>query len=89
MGMMLDILQMTAAQSVTCIMKAEFMHVTGFESWYENKLKSMQSADDFEFFNKMRLATVHINRVKPNKKVSIGILESVQLTVSFRDTTLE
>jgi len=63
-------------------MKVEFVHVTGFESWYENKQKSMQSADDFEFFNKMRIATVHINRVKPNKKVSIGILESVQLANS-------
>jgi hypothetical protein len=71
----------TAARSVTLIMKVEFAHVTGFDSWYKDKLKSMQS-DDFEFFNQMRRATVHINRVKPNKKVSIGIFESIRLAGS-------
>ena len=72
----------TAARSVTMIMNVEFVHVTGFKGWYENKQEIIQS-DDFDFFNKMRKATVHINRVKPNKKVSLAIFESVRLTESI------
>jgi hypothetical protein len=73
------------ARSVTWIMKVEFAHAIGFESWYEDKQKSMQY-DDFEFFNEIRRAIVHINRVKPNKKVSIGIFESIWINDSVDRT---
>ncbi len=42
--------------------------------------------DDFEFFNEILRATVHINRIKPNKKVSIGIFKSIWINDSVDRT---
>jgi hypothetical protein len=64
----------TAARSVTCFMDKEFKHATGFDKWRESKQEVIQS-DVFKFFKEMRRATVHINRIKPNKRVSISIVE--------------
>jgi hypothetical protein len=37
----------------------------------------------------MRVATVHTNPVKPNKKVTIGIFESVEKNTSTSTKTVE
>ena len=69
-------------------MKVEFTNVTGFKSWYDNKQEVIQS-DDFKFFHAMRKAIVHINRVKPNKKVSISIIEWIPITDGVQATAIK
>jgi predicted P-loop ATPase/GTPase len=66
----------TAARSIIDnFMQKEFKNITGFTEWYQSKQEIIQS-DDFKFFNQMRVATVHTNRIKPNKEVYMGITES-------------
>jgi hypothetical protein len=65
----------TAARSITFFMQKEFSNDTGFNNWYKSKQKLMESDNNFTFFNEMRVATVHISRVMPNKKVSVSIVE--------------
>ena len=60
----------TSARSVTFLMRKEFQHVVGFEDWYTNKQKLMQSDNDFKFFNELRVATVHTQALHPKKSKS-------------------
>jgi hypothetical protein len=77
----------TASRSVTLLMQKEFQHTPTFEDWYANKLRLIESDNDFKFFNQLRVATVHTNTLRPNKKVGVSIVEpavSVSDSVSVR-----
>ena len=77
----------TSARSVTFIMQKEFHHIIGFEDWYTNKQRLIQSDNDFKFFNELRVATVHTKALQPNKKVKVSIVEpaiSITDSVSVR-----
>jgi hypothetical protein len=65
----------TAARSVTLLMKKEFCHTAEFEDWYVNKQRLIESDNDFKFFNQLRVATVHTSTLRPNKKISMRIVE--------------
>jgi hypothetical protein len=78
---------LTSARSVTFLMQKEYQHVLGFQDWYADKRKLMQSDNDFEFFNDLRVATVHTKAIMPNKKVTESIIEpaiSITDSVSVR-----
>jgi hypothetical protein len=68
---------LSAARSVTFIMRKEFSRTTWFKGWYDNKLRRMDS--DFRFFNDMRVATIHRKPVIPAKRVSVTIKESIHI----------
>lgn len=80
----------TAALSIAHnFIQKEFKPIEGFDGWwYANKQKITRS-DDFRFFNTMRVATIHTNPIKPNKKVTIGIFESVDKNTSTSTKTVE
>lgn len=50
----------SAARSVTLIMQKEFNSIAGFKKWYKDKQRSMKDDKEFEFFNGLRVDTVHI-----------------------------
>ena len=50
----------SAARSVTLVMQEEFHSIAGFEEWYKDKQQSMKKDEEFRFFNKLRVDTVHV-----------------------------
>jgi hypothetical protein len=79
----------SAARSVIFFMQKEFKHIPGFVSWYKGKEESMRSDPDFKFFLEMRNTTIHVSRVTPNKKVTIGIFELANEPTSTSSKTVE
>jgi hypothetical protein len=65
----------TASRSVTLIMQKDFQHDPTFCDWHAGKLRSIESDNDFKFFNQLRVATVHTHTLRPNKKVGVSIVE--------------
>lgn len=51
---------MSAARSVTLIMQKECNSIAGFKKWYEDKQRGMKDDKEFEFFNGLRIDTVHV-----------------------------
>jgi hypothetical protein len=60
-----------SARSVTLVMQKEFHSEAQFEMWYEARQKDMNSDDDFEFFNKLRVNTVHLQPFNVNSTYEI------------------
>jgi len=74
---------LSAARSVTFVMQSEFKSSPGFDDWYEDKKKEMANDKDFEFFNKLRVATIHKKPVVPHKKIKISISETIATSESI------
>lgn len=50
----------SAARSVTLVMQKEFHSIAGFKKWYIEKQQSMNEDEEFKFFNRLRVDTVHV-----------------------------
>jgi len=50
----------SAARSVTLVMQTEFNSVPGFSEWYELQQQEMKKHGEFDFFNSLRVDTVHV-----------------------------
>ena len=68
---------LTFARSVTLFMQEEYSDKIGFDNWYKDKQRQMQSDKEFKFFNRLRRATVHVNPVSHHKAISVSIVEPI------------
>lgn len=69
---------LSAARSVTLFMQKEYTKIPNFSKWYNLKREEMKQDEDFNFFNEMRVTTVHHKSVIPDQT-----LESVQPEIIY------
>lgn len=65
----------SAARSVTLVMQKECRGYLRFKRWYESKQKEMKNDSIFNFFNKLRRYTIHINSIRMKREISVHINE--------------
>jgi hypothetical protein len=80
---------LSAARSVTWVMKKEFDKAPGFEKWYEKAQGDMNKDSCMKFFNEKRRMTIHIEPVKPQARVDVTIyVPAVNITASTLPPTV-
>ena len=73
---------LSAARSVTFVMRSEFARFSGFDGWYKSKQEEMNGDGDFKFFNDMRVVTIHQRTVTPHRKTHITISETISASLT-------
>ena len=61
---------LSSARSVTWVLKKEFSSKTGFDAWYNARLKSVDPENDFALFKKLRNTSIKERNIYPNPTVS-------------------
>lgn len=77
----------SAARSVTYIMQREFKENFYFEKWYRATQEKMKEDSIYEFFNSLRVYTIHIGSIKKYRHIAVQINEppvSVSASVSVK-----
>jgi len=64
---------LSAARSVTFVMQEEYSNFPKFNDWYKVKKEEMNNDEDWDFFNKLRVKTIHKKPVMPDRKIEVGI----------------
>jgi len=77
---------LSAGRSITFFMQKEYRETKfkkKFNEWYENKQKEMKKDADFEFFNDMRVATIHEASVIPDQTLELKQPEKIFISDSL------
>jgi hypothetical protein len=65
----------SASRSVTLFMQKEFKGSLRFENWYLDMQKKMKLDCVLQFFNSLRVCSIHIRSIKINRHISIHLSE--------------
>ena len=74
---------LSAARSITFFMQKLYKKAPNFNKWYNLKQNEMKKDKDFDFFNDMRLATVHTTSVIPNQTLTHNKPEKISIADSI------
>jgi len=78
---------LSAARSVTFLMKPEFHKAPGFKEWYAKT--GVEKDNDMKFFNEKRKMTIHTEPVRPRAKVDVTIYApTANITISALPPTI-
>jgi hypothetical protein len=66
----------SAGRSVTWVMQSEFGKNQEHKEWYEMKMKDMTEDNILDFFNSVRIITIHQEgKVRFRRKISVYVIE--------------